>query len=247
MDSINQKLIDRFLLGDLNANEEAKFLERLESDQAFKSLYDSSKEEFNHMELFADGDLRNNMTEWDKEDAVDPVDLPNKKFPIKKLIIALVALLLLSVISFYVLKPKADPIMIAEASYDPDFSTLRSADNNAFDNVKMILGRRQESSYKSIGEALNQIPKTSESYGEAQYYLAHISFQQKEFDKARQHFHLAMSNNTIKEKAEWHETLCYIHLGNEEKYLSKLKKMSGEQGHEFQTQAQKLMIELEKG
>ena len=186
MDSINQKLIDRFLLGDLDANEEAKFLERLESDQEFKVLFDSSKEEFKHMELFAEGDLRNDMLEWDKEEAVDPVDLPNKQFPIKKLIIALAALFLLSVISFYVLKPKADLIMMAEASYDPDFSTLRSADNTAFDNVKMILGRRQVSSYKSIGEALNQIPDTSESYGEAQYYLAHISFQQKDFNKARQ-------------------------------------------------------------
>lgn len=244
MDSINQKLIDRFLLGDLNANEEAKFLEKLESDQEFKSLYESSKEAFNHMELFAEGDLRNEMAEWDKEDAVDPVDLPKKKFPIKKLIIAITALLLLSAISFYVLKPKADPIMIAEAAYDPDFSTLRSADDDPFENVKMILERKQESSYNSIGEALGQIPKTSESYGEAQYYLGHIAYQQKEFDKARQYFQLASSSTSMKDKAEWYEVLCYVHLGDDEKYSTGLKMIGGDEGHGFQKEAERLLGEL---
>ena len=245
MENTNQNIVDKFLMGQMTAHEETKFLEQLEHDESLKALYQSSKLEFENMELLVEGSLRQEMNQWEKEDAVDPVHMAPRKFQIGKLILTIATLITVLLISFYVLKPKADPIIVASKFYQPDFSTVRSIEGDPFENIKHILEQRKASSYEELKEALSQIPESSNRSAEAQYYLGHLAYLKKDYGNAKIHFQNIANEVTFKDKAEWYLSLCMIAEGKKLQYNQILEKISNQNGHAFQKSAKHLMIDLD--
>lgn len=137
---------------------------------------------------------------------------------------------------------------LAQQSYqDPGLSsTLKSEQSEALPLSKGVDAYYLQN-YETAAQLFSNVPKNSPDYFEAQYYLAHTYYQQKNYDSAIVSYETVIRNTTnpqIGQAAEWYSVLAYLHSEDSARGMDRLHNIAQNPNHRYQVFAKDLEASL---
>lgn len=210
------ELFDRFLRNEMNEQEKADFLSRLENDKEFKDAFDSFKlleDAFEDAEIIA---FKDQLKDWDKQE--EPAKPKGRVIRLMAVAASIIILVGLSIPFFL---NGDSPQKMAENYFSPyeNVVTIRG-DKEAIDEGMLLY---EEGKYS---EAIPIFVSCSDNVT-AYFYLGECHMAMKDYIKAIDVFEaVRIESDLLKDIATYHLALAYLGNGNKEKATEVLTEIS---------------------
>jgi len=267
----NLDLITKYFDGELSVDEQKSFNEAMKDEDFaneaafYREMVSVVHEEGKQQEeaLLADIDLDNINQDIRKELVAQNTRLSAKKVvekpqtakirslnPARRMLsIAASVLVLITAGTFFYANTNYSGTALSDSNYlTADIPGTMSGDNQQTANFQTGLNAFWvEKDLVSAKTNFEKITSENSEYPEAQYFLGHIAFQNKDFAQAKSNYQAALQADILpnyinREKLQWN--LLLARLGNGEDIQADLDQLANDGNSGLQSQAQELTAKL---
>jgi tetratricopeptide (TPR) repeat protein len=228
------EIIDKYLRGELNAEQLDKFLKNLQSDGDLQKKITLRKLIVAGISQSYAEDLKSKLAEFDRS-------LENKKrFQFSWKTAAVFAVLIISGSIFYLAIQKPNPY---------DFDMVEPGLPNAMGANNMIalnnaMSAFKTADYKSSGKAFEILLSNKPKNDTLLYFSGLCDFRNKKNELAIQKWNHIKASSTFFSKTQYRLAIAYWSIGEEKKAVELLEKIVKEEGNILQVESEKALKAL---
>lgn len=249
--------IEAYLSGEMTETEATTFDKEVATNKELAAAVDRHLLAHDAIEVMIEDNLRAEMKDWsaaeNKNKEAKIHQLGQKKESggkVRRLVYRLAAAASVAlVVGFFGLQfsnTNYSNTALSAGAYNFDLSATRST-NTAQNPLATGLKAYEAANYTAAIQFFQNIPTANPQYSEAQYYLGHSLYQNKDYDQAINTFEKVIRSNDVryKEAAEWYQVVNYVAAKKEGNDFTRLlNQLVTDEGHPYHKNAVELDAKL---
>lgn len=246
--------IEAYLSGDMNETAAAAFDKKVANNPVLAAAVDRHLLAHDAIEIMIEENLRAEMKNWsgteNKSAKIHQIGQAKGGGKVRRLFYSLAAAASVAiVVGFFGLQFSTNNYSnaaLSEGAYHFDFSTTRST-NTTESPLAPGLKAYEAANFTEAIQYFQNIAPTNPQYKEAQFYLGHSLYQNKDYNKATNVFQTVITANDIhyKEAAEWYQIVSYLAAKKQDNnFTTLLNQLVIDEGHTYHNNAVELNNKL---